>query len=54
MIAKYIRFVEYKRTGESATPSQAREHARLRVLGFQVDVVDNVEDARRVIDEMGD
>ena len=53
IIAKHIRFVEYKRQGEKATAAQIREHARLRGLGFQVDVVDSMDDAYRVIDEMG-
>lgn len=54
IIAKYFRFIEYKATGEEATVPQAREHKRLRELGFAVDVVDNVEDAKRIIDAMGD
>lgn len=54
LIGKYVRFVEYKRQGEKPTPPQLREHARLKLMGFTVEVVDNVEDAKRVIDEMGD
>jgi hypothetical protein len=52
LVAQYVRFVEYKRTGQTPTPAQTREHLRLRGLGFQVDVVDNVIDAERVIGEM--
>lgn len=52
IIASHIRFVEYKRTGEKPTPAQLREHARLRALGFQVDVVDTVDGAKEVIDGM--
>jgi hypothetical protein len=52
-IARYIRFVEYKREGQVPTPAQEREHARLRSMGFTVEVVDNVSDAQRVVDEMG-
>jgi hypothetical protein len=52
LIAKYVRFVEYKREGQKPTPSQEREHARLRNLGFTVDVVDSVEDAKQVIRDM--
>lgn len=52
LLAQYVRFVEYKRTGEKPTPAQIREHTRLREMGFQVDVVDNVSDAKRVIGEM--
>lgn len=53
LIAQYVRFVEYKRTGEKPTGPQMREHARLRAMGFQVDVVDDVSNAKRVIEEMG-
>ncbi len=52
LIAQYVRFVEYKRKGCNPTPSQEREHARLRALGYVVEVVDSVEDAKRVTDEM--
>lgn len=52
LIAKHVRFVEYKREGEKPTPAQEREHARLRGLGFTVDVVDSVEGAKQVILEM--
>ena len=54
IIAKYVRFIEYKAEGKKATESQQREHRRLRDLGFRVDVIDNVEDAKRSLDEMGD
>lgn len=53
VIAQYVRFVEYKREGQKPTPSQEREHSRLRAMGFVVEVVDNVPDAKRVCDEMG-
>lgn len=33
-------FVECKRPGAKPTPAQAREHDRLRALGFTVEVVD--------------
>lgn len=51
LIAKYIRFVEMKRPGGKCTPGQLREHARLRGQGFAVDVIDNVEAGKRVIDD---
>ncbi len=53
-IARYIRFVEVKRTGEVPTPAQEREHKRLRDLGFTVDVVDTVEYGKTVIQAMGE
>jgi len=33
-------FVECKRPGAKPTPAQAREHDRLRALGFTVEVID--------------
>lgn len=47
IVAAMVHFVETKATGCKPTPGQVREHARLRALGFRVDVVDNKE----VIDE---
>lgn len=52
VIAQHIRFVEYKREGQKPTAAQTREHARLRALGFRVDVIDNVTDAKATINEM--
>ena len=40
-----ILFVECKRPGAKVTQLQAREHERLRAMGFEVVVVDNKEDA---------
>lgn len=54
LIAKYVRMVEYKQKGKKPTPAQEREHTRLRALGITVDVIDTVDDARRVVDGMGD
>lgn len=53
LVSKYVRFVEYKRTGAQATASQKREHARLRAAGFVVHVVDNIEDSKLIADCMG-
>ena len=54
LIARYVKFVEYKAEGKKPTPAQEREHARLRNLGFVVEVVDNKADAEAVIRGMGD
>ncbi len=54
VIAKHIRFVEYKRKGQKPTEAQTREHERLRALGFRVDVIDSVDDAKQSIDEMSE
>lgn len=53
LMAQYIRFVEMKRTGAKPTVAQEREHARLRALGFTVDVVDSVEQGKTVVEAMG-
>lgn len=53
LVAQFVRFAEYKRKGKRPTEAQEREHARLRALGFTVDVIDSVDDAKRAIDEMG-
>lgn len=42
VVAQYVRFTECKRPGEVPTPSQAREHERLRALGYTVDVVNTL------------
>lgn len=40
IVARYFRFTECKAPGGKPRPGQVREHARLRALGFVVDVVD--------------
>lgn len=39
-LAASIRFTELKAPGKKPNASQLREHERLRLLGFRVDVVD--------------
>jgi hypothetical protein len=46
-----LRIVEYKSTGEEPDDLQAREIKRLRDMGFDVRVIDNVRDARAAFDE---
>lgn len=53
-IAQYIRFIEYKSTTGEVTAAQRREHARLKKMGFRVDVVNSREQARDVLLGMGD
>lgn len=52
VIAKHVRFVEYKAHGKKATAQQRREHDRLRKMGFRVDVIDDRDAARANIREM--
>ena len=42
LVARYFRFIEYKRPGAVPGPHQAREHERLRALGFTVDIIDQL------------
>lgn len=46
LVAQYVRFVELKRPGEKPRPEQVREHARLRALGFRVDVIDSKQQVK--------
>lgn len=46
-----IIFIEFKRLGEDATDKQKIEHKELRARGFIVYVIDNVEDAKRILDK---
>ena len=41
IVAEAIQFTELKAPGKKPTPSQEREHARLRMLGFRVNVKDS-------------
>ena len=40
IVARYFRFVEYKKPKETPRADQLRRHAELRDLGFRVDVID--------------
>lgn len=44
-----IVFVELKAPGKKPTALQAKIHDRLRALGFEVRVIDSLEDARAVV-----
>lgn len=46
-----VLFIEFKRENEKPTPAQHKEHARLRARGFDVRVIDNLEDAKHALDE---
>jgi hypothetical protein len=48
-----IGFVEVKRHGEKPRPLQEARHGLLRRLGFKVYVVDNIEQIRQIIGEIG-
>lgn len=46
-----VLFIEFKRLGEDATDAQRIHHTELRMRGFTVLVIDNVEDAKRALDQ---
>jgi len=41
-------FIEFKAPGKKPTPLQAAWHSRLRALGFEVHVIDNVSDFKSI------
>jgi len=41
-------FIEFKAPGRKPTPLQAAWHAKLRALGFEVHVIDNVSAFERI------
>ena len=43
-------FVEFKAPGESPRPGQEREIARMRAAGFEVHVIDNLEEGLRLVE----
>jgi hypothetical protein len=45
-------FIEFKAPGETATPSQQKEHEKIRKHSGLVFVIDNVERGKEVIDRM--
>jgi len=44
-------WIEFKREGGQPTPAQTRECLKIRKCGFEVYLVDTVEDGKKVIDE---
>lgn len=52
IVGKYIKFIEFKRANMKPTPAQLREHHMIQSLGFEVEVVDNIDSGISVIQEM--
>lgn len=52
IVSKYVIFIEMKRKGCKPTAGQLREHQRIRKQGFKVEVIDNVDDGKAMIDVM--
>jgi hypothetical protein len=50
--AGVVFMVEFKRKGKKPTPAQDVEITKIRATGVQVNVVDNVEQGKRLIDTM--
>lgn len=44
-----IVLMEFKRPGEPPNPKQAKRHRELRAQGVEVHVVDNLDDAKRIL-----
>lgn len=44
-----VKMIEFKSTGKKATKSQKREHRRFYKEGFPVDVIDNIEDGKKLM-----
>ena len=51
VVARYVQFIEFKATGEKPTAAQEREHARLRKLGYCVEVVDSMAGVDALVGE---
>ena len=47
-----VAFVEVKAPGKKPRPLQERRHARLRQLGFQVYILDGIEEIDKIIDQI--
>lgn len=52
IVARYVRFIEYKKPGGMLTIGQARELGRLTELGFKADVADSPEMVEKLMGEM--
>lgn len=52
IVAKYVRFVETKATGEKPTAQQLHVHGLLRKQGYRVDVVDSSSAVDRLVEEL--
>jgi len=45
-----VKMIEFKSTGKKPTKGQRREHRRLNQTGFPVDVIDNIEDGKKLME----
>lgn len=45
-------FIEFKATGKKPTPSQEREHSRMRGHNVNVFVVDDITNGKKIIDDV--
>lgn len=50
--AGVVFFIEFKRAGQKPTAAQEVEIGKIRATGVQVNVVDSVEQGKRIIDTM--
>lgn len=49
---QHVLFVEFKRPRKTATPDQLLNHKMLKLVGFQVEVVDSIEQGIKLVDEI--
>ena len=47
-----IVFVEFKRPGEKPRPDQIAYHKGLREMGFETQTIDNLDDGKKIVDDM--
>tara|TARA_B100000029_G_scaffold102147_1_gene92546 strand:+ start:2360 stop:2623 length:264 start_codon:yes stop_codon:yes gene_type:complete len=45
-----VKMIEFKSTGKKPTKAQRKEHRRLNRAGFPVDVIDNIEEGKRLME----
>jgi hypothetical protein len=51
IVARYVKIVEFKQQGKKPTAGQQREIERLRAHGYDVRVIDNIEEGKGMVDE---
>lgn len=45
-------FIEFKAPGKTATKKQVKDHNERRAMGFKVFVVDDIDQGKKIVDEM--
>lgn len=50
---KIVAFIEFKKRGKKAGKLQVYQMKKLREIGFDTHIIDNVHDAKKVVDMYG-